>query len=168
MTATTVAKIRLASTGILAVSPAMSRAVLLAVITIAFVAGFHATSAPASAAFIAHDDAALTRLMRFMAVVKAGLALAACAAVLWRLGTAITLARFAAYAVSGGAMVAGPGLIWGMAHVGLGALLLHGGLIATVLLLWRDPAVGSRLAALVAARRARHQPAAKERPPILY
>jgi hypothetical protein len=42
-----------------------------------------------------------------------------------------------------------------MAHVAAGAVLLHAGLLATVVLLWRDPAVGQRLASLVAARRAR-------------
>jgi hypothetical protein len=42
-----------------------------------------------------------------------------------------------------------------MAHVATGAALLHAGLFATIVLLWRDPAVGARLASLVAARRAR-------------
>ena len=50
-------------------------------------------------------------------------------------------------------MAAGPGLIWGMVHLRLGALLLHGGLIALVVLLWRDGATSQRLAELVAARR---------------
>jgi hypothetical protein len=40
-----------------------------------------------------------------------------------------------------------------MSHVSLGALLLHGGLVAALLLLWRDPAVGMRLSVLVANRR---------------
>jgi hypothetical protein len=51
-------------------------------------------------------------------------------------------------------MAAGPVLIWGMVQVGAGALLLHAGLLASLLLLWRDPVVGARLAALVAKRRA--------------
>ena len=51
-------------------------------------------------------------------------------------------------------MAAGPVLIWDMVHIRLGALLLHGGLLATALLLWRDPAVGARLVALVTRRRA--------------
>jgi hypothetical protein len=50
-------------------------------------------------------------------------------------------------------MAAGPGLIWGMAHIGLGAILLHGGLFATIILFWRDPAVGAQLARIVDRRR---------------
>jgi hypothetical protein len=74
-------------------------------------------------------------------------------AVLWRLGGAAPVPQWAAYALACGAMWAGPGLIWGLAHIGLGALLLHGGLAATVVLVWRDPAVAARLAELVARRR---------------
>jgi hypothetical protein len=47
-------------------------------------------------------------------------------------------------------MAAGPGVIWAMVHVGLGALLLHGGLFATILLLWRDKATAGRMAAILA------------------
>ena len=89
-----------------------------------------------------------------MAVLKAMMAAGATAAVLWRFGVPVKPLRFAAYAVSCGAMWAGPGLIWSMARVGTGALLLHGGLLACVLLLWRDPAVAARLASMVTARRA--------------
>ncbi len=160
MTATTA--VSLAKTSPLAVSPGVFRAVLLVVMTIAFLAGCHFNGGPAAAA---HAGDALTRLLRFMAVVKAGIALAACAAMLWRLGAAITLPWFTAYAVSAAAMAAGPGLIWGMVHVGLGAMLLHGGLIGTILLFWQDKAVGDRLAAVVAARRER---APKRPAPIDY
>jgi hypothetical protein len=89
-----------------------------------------------------------------MAVLKAVMAAGAAGAVLWRLGSPVTLPWQAAYATACAAMAAGPGLICGMAHVAIGAALLHGGLLATVLLLWRDPAVGARLSAIVAARRA--------------
>jgi hypothetical protein len=41
-----------------------------------------------------------------------------------------------------------------MAHVGLGAVLLHGGLLAAILLLWRDKVTGMRLQAVITARRA--------------
>ncbi len=51
-------------------------------------------------------------------------------------------------------MAAGPVLIWDMAHIRSGALLLHAGLLAGGLLLWRDPVVGARLGAIVARRRA--------------
>ncbi len=136
-------------------SPAVARAVLCMVIAVAMAAGFVATSPAASALAMQHDGAALTRLMRFMALIKAGMAMLTAGAVFWRLALPATALRLAAYITSAAAMSAGPGLIWGMVHVGWGALLLHGGLLAAVLLLWRDPAVAARLEALVAARRRR-------------
>jgi hypothetical protein len=135
------------------ISPTLVRAALLLIIATALLAGFFATGGPATTAAVGHDGAALTRLMRFMAVLKAALAVGATVAVLWRLGAAITLPWFGAYALAAAGMAAGPGLIWGMVHVGTGALLLHGGLFASILLLWRDPVVGERLGALVTARR---------------
>jgi hypothetical protein len=42
-----------------------------------------------------------------------------------------------------------------MAYVGAGALTLHVGLLAGLILLWRDRAVGARLAKIVDARRAK-------------
>jgi hypothetical protein len=60
----------------------------------------------------------------------------------------------AAYAAAAAAMAAGPGMIWSLAHVAIGALLLHAGLLAGLVALWRDPAVGRRIAGLVAKRRA--------------
>jgi hypothetical protein len=126
---------------------------MLAIIAAAVIAGLLATGTQATHVAILQDGAALTRLMRFMAALKAVMVMAASAAVLWRLGAAISLPGFVAYAGTCALMAAGPGLIWGMAHVGLGALLLHGGLLATILLIWFDPAVNAKLAGLVATRR---------------
>jgi hypothetical protein len=134
-------------------TPAKLRAGLLAVIAVAVIAGAFATASQASHLAMVHDGAALTRLMRFMAVIKACMAVVVSAVVLWRLGAAITLPWFMGYASGCAAMAAGPGLIWGMAHIGLGALLLHGGLLISILLVWRDPAVSVLLANRVAARR---------------
>jgi hypothetical protein len=93
-------------------------------------------------------------LLRAMALLKAMAALGVSAAILWRLGSPIGAARFGAYACACCAMAAGPMLIWTMVHIGLGALLLHGGLLSALILLWRDPAVADRLARLVAMRKA--------------
>ncbi len=134
-------------------TPTILRAGMLTLVIAAFVAGFLVTGAEPTNLAIGRDGADLTRVLRFMAAMKGALALAGAAAVLWRLGTAISLPWFAAYAITCAAMAAGPGLIWGMAHVALGAVVLHGGLFATMILLWRDPAVGARLADMVAARR---------------
>ncbi len=95
----------------------------------------------------------LTRLLRSMAGLKLLFAAGLLAAAYWRLALPASMWRLASYAVAGAAMAAGPVLIWEMAHVRLGALLLHGGLLAGALLLWRDSVVGSRLGDMVARRR---------------
>jgi len=129
------------------------RVALIGVVASAALAGYLATEPHAAALAVSHDGAALTRLMRFMAAVKMLLAAAALAGVVWRLGAPVSLAWFGAYAAAAAAMAAGPGLIWGMVHVGAGALALHGGLLASLVLLWRDPETARMLAAAVARRR---------------
>jgi hypothetical protein len=136
------------------VSPAMARTILAVAILAALTAGALATGPDAVSRAAAAAGPDLTRLLRAMAALKAVMAAGAVAAMVWRLGSAVTLPWLAGYAAAAGAMAAGPALIWGMAYVGIGAALLHGGLLASVLLLWRDPAVGTRLSAIVAARRA--------------
>ncbi len=135
-----------------AFSPALARGLLLMVIAAAVAASAIAAAAPASSAAAAHAGADLIRLLRFMAVLKAAIAVGAGAAVFWRLGAAVTLPWFCAYAAACGAMAAGPGVIWAMVHVGLGAALLHGGLLAVILLLWRDPGTSGRLQAILLRR----------------
>jgi hypothetical protein len=135
--------------------PFAPRAAFLVLVVVAAIAGAIATGADASARALAEAGSDLARLLRAMAALKTLMAMAAIAATTWRLGAAVRPLWFAAYAVAAMAMAAGPGLIWGMAHVAFGAVLLHAGLLATLLLLWRDPAVGQRLGAMVAARRAR-------------
>jgi hypothetical protein len=134
--------------------PVLPRGLLTLVIVAAVAAGLLVTGPGAVARATDAAGADLTRLLRAMAVLKSAMAAGAAAAVLWRLGAAVSWPWLGAYAAGCAAMAAGPGLIWGMAHVGLGAALLHGGLFVTCLLLWRDPAVGARLSAIVAARRA--------------
>ncbi len=138
---------------IMGLSPLMARLLLTLVIGAAIAASLAGAASPASTVAVSHAGADLTRLLRFMAVLKAAIAVGAAAAVYWRLGAAVSLPWLAAYGVAGGAMAAGPGVIWAMAHVGLGALLLHGGLFATILLLWRDPATASRLEGVLGRRR---------------
>jgi hypothetical protein len=133
-------------------SPALARGLLILVIAAAASAGLAGIASPASSLAVAHAGADLTRVLRFMAALKALIAVAAAAAVVWRLGAGITLPWFAAYSASCGAMAAGPGVIWAMVHVGLGAVLLHGGLIATILLLCRDRGTRGRMAAILVRR----------------
>jgi hypothetical protein len=133
-------------------APAAARLVLILAIAIAALAGFLATGADDAAR--ASADAELTRLLRAMAGLKLLFAVAAAGAVYWRLGAPVTPLWLAAYTAACAAMFAGPGLIWNMAHVGLGAILLHAGLAATVLLVWRDRVTAARLDAMIARRRA--------------
>lgn len=136
-----------------ALSTGAAQAVLVLVVGAAIAAGFLATGTETTLQTASHAGTDLTRLLRGMAVLKALMAAGATAAVIWRLGAAAPVPWLAAYALACAAMGAGPGLVWGMAHVGAGAVLLHGGLLAAVLLLWRDPATAARLAGLVTARR---------------
>ena len=138
--------------GSAALSPAASRTLLLLIVCAAVAAGALTVDATARAAAVRAAGGDLTRLMRFMAAIKGVLALAALAGIVWRLGAPVSAARLLAYAAASAAMAAGPLLIWTMAHVGLGALLLHGGLLAAGLLLWHDPAVADRLAGMLPSR----------------
>ncbi len=130
------------------------RATALVLIAGTCLAGFLATGHVQAAHAVSADGPELTRLLRSMALLKMVMAAAATAAILWRLGSAAGPFWLAAYATAGLAMWMGPGLIWHMAHLNLGALLLHGGLFGSLVLLWRDPSVGERLAAIIAKRRA--------------
>jgi len=136
-------------------SPLVSRILLFGLAVGALALGFLATGQAETSQAVAQSGEDLTRLLRAMAALKAMAAIGLLAAVTWRLGTSVSPLRLALYALSCGAAVAGPVMIWGMVNVVAGAILLHGGLVAGLLILWRDPAVCERLADLVARRRAR-------------
>jgi len=137
------------------VTPALSaRSLLIALDNTAATAGFLATGAGQTAYMIKLDGESLTRLMRAMAVIKLAFGALAFTAILWRLAAPVSAAWLTAYAASITGMAAGPGVIWGMVHIIAGAILLHGGLLLAVILLWRDPAVGAQLADLINRRRA--------------
>ena len=134
----------------------LARVLIAGLVVLAAVAGFAATGTPAASAASANAGPELTHLLRAMALLKTLFAAAVIGATLWRLAAPVTWPRLSAYAAGCASMAAGPGLIWGLAHVQAGAVLLHGGLLATALLLWRDPATASRLNTAIAARRAHH------------
>jgi hypothetical protein len=143
-----------ASAGSGTLSPAMARALLVLVTVAGVAAGLLATGTAASVSAIALAGVDLTHLLRAMALLKVAMAAGMAAAVLWRFGSPVTLGWWAAYALACAGMAGGPGLIWQMVYVRTGALLLHAGLFAALILLWRDPAIGARLGTMVAARRA--------------
>jgi hypothetical protein len=144
---------RSSGAGIDGVNAGVARAVFVAMLLAALAEGALWPDRAASGQAIAVAGPSLTRLLRAMAAIKMLIAGMAGAAVYWRLGSPVGVVRFGAYLAAGGAMAAGPGLIWAMSHVGAGALLLHGGLLATILLLWRDPGMAVRLDAAIASRR---------------
>ena len=129
--------------------PWLAQAVVVAGLTVGFAAGFVGHGEGSAAA-----DPDLTRLLRAMAALKLLFAAAAAAAMIWRLRSPIGPPRLTLYALAAGAMAAGPGLIWTMTHVALGAAMLHLGLLAALLLLYRDPETRLRLAAAIARRQA--------------
>ena len=86
-----------------------------------------ATSAEEAARAAQAAGPELTRLLQAMAGLKLIFAGGLLAFTYWRLAVAAPTWRLACYATAGAAMAAGPVLIWEMAHVGLGALLLHSG-----------------------------------------
>lgn len=143
-----------APAGISPLSPAMARALLVLVTAASVAAGLLTTGTEASASAIVLAGADLTHLLRAMALLKVVMAVGMAAVVLWRLGSSITLVWWVAYALACAGMAVGPSLIWQMAYVRTGALLLHVGMFAVLILLWRDPAMGARLGMMVAARRA--------------
>ena len=112
---------------------ALAAAVALSA-AIGIVACFDATSA--GAVRVAGPE--LTSVLRFMAVVKAAMALGAGSLAWWRLGCpvgpGVALPCIAACAL----MAAAPGLIWSMEHVVLGAALFHAGLLLILILSWAD------------------------------
>ena len=110
--------------------------------------------------FLGGDDggagADLLVLMRFMAVVKAAMALGAVALVWWRTGAPLGPGTAAAYVAAAAVMAVGPGLIWDMRHIALGAAAVHGGLSALLVVGWMDRAGWNGvLGAAVARRRLR-------------
>lgn len=136
------------------VAPWAARSLLALAVVAGLAFGLLATGTAAASHAEAAAGADFTRLLRGMALIKMALCAAAVAGVGWRLGAAVLLPWLAAYVGLAFAMAAGPGLIWDMVHVRLGALLLHGGLFASLVLLWRDPVAAARLEAMVATRRA--------------
>ena len=116
-----------------------ARSLLAAAVVLGTVAGFYATPHTTSAAAIADAGPDLVRLLRGMALLKVALVAGAAWFAGWRLRFPARPPLAALYVASLGIMAAGPGLIWSMAHVVLGAVLLHVSLATLLVLFWRDP-----------------------------
>ena len=125
--------VRLAPAKIQSLRPLLALAILAG-----GAAGYFATTDAASAQAVADAGAELTRLLRAMALLKLLLVVGAAWLVDWRLRFPAHPALAGAYLASLAAMASGPGLVWGMAQVVPGAVLLHGGLAVMLVLFWRD------------------------------
>jgi hypothetical protein len=103
------------------------------------VAGAGAASAVFAAAGSALPaDADLVLLVRFMAVVKAMMALAAAGLVWWRLGSGIGTGLAAGYIAAVTLMATSPGVVWSMTSPILASALFHSGLLFALALAARD------------------------------
>lgn len=134
-------------------TPPIARAAICLALLGGAAAGF-AWGTPATQATV---DPELLCLLRAMAGLKLLFAAAATGAILWRLQLPVAPWRLAGYSLSSAATLAGPGLLWHAAHPGAAALLLHGGLAASVVLLWQDPATSAAIEAAIAHRRQRRR-----------
>ena len=112
-----------------------ARAVLTGATVLAVAAGCTVLAAGGGAT----HDPDLLRLMRFMAAIKGGFALAALAASLWRLARPTGPWRRIAYVAGPPLMIVGACGLWAMRDPGLAALALHGGLIAVLAAALTDP-----------------------------
>jgi hypothetical protein len=130
----------------------LSRTIVVLACAAATIAGFTLTGETERVHAVALAGPDLTRLLRAMAAIKGVMAIATVAAIVWRLSAPAGAARLAIYALGCSAMAAGPGLIWSMDHVAMGAALLHGGIAVSIVVLWRDPAMSQLLAAKIKAR----------------
>ncbi len=121
---------------------------LLAALALGAVLGALPAAGPSGA------DPDLARLMKAMAVLKAGMAAGLVALIGWRFTLPAGAARVAPYLAAAGAMAAGVVLMWRMAALGPAAIALHAGLFGAIFLLLRDRAIIARIEAAIARRRA--------------
>jgi hypothetical protein len=87
-----------------------------------------------------HADPALARLLRGMALIKGMIAIAALAAVFWRLAWPVSKSAAAAYLVSSWAVAGSTMLIWQLSYIVPAALLFHAAALSLLLVGWRDGA----------------------------
>jgi hypothetical protein len=83
-------------------------------------------------------DPDLCRLLRGMAVIKAGLALTALAVLSWRFARPIPPATAFAYVVGAWLMAAASMIVWRLSFIGIGALVFHTGELTLLVVAWRE------------------------------
>jgi hypothetical protein len=83
-------------------------------------------------------DPALARLLRGMALIKGMIALAAVAAVFWRLAWPVSRMGATAYLIASMALAGSTVLIWQLSYIVPAALLFHAAAISLLLISWRE------------------------------
>jgi hypothetical protein len=116
-------------------TPAGRRTILGAAVVLAVCIGSIAGIATGS---VTGTDGELARLLRFMAVVKAGMMLAATGLVAWRFGSEMSDRLATGYVLAISLMALSPGLIWNMGSLILASALFHSGLLFGLALAARD------------------------------
>jgi hypothetical protein len=101
-------------------------------VSVALVAVVSRNAAPVA------TPADLARLLRFMALIKGGIAVAALGAVWWRLRVPVTMKLSLAYVVGTWIMLGASVAIWQLAHMVLAAVAFHAGMLAVLVAAWRD------------------------------
>jgi hypothetical protein len=80
----------------------------------------------------------LVRLLRRMALVKAGIAVVAVALVLWRLGQPVSPAAAFGYLLGVWALGGASVLIWHLSFIPAAALIFYAGVFGLLVLAWRE------------------------------
>ena len=115
--------------------PPLSLRVLLFIAAIATTGlAYWFTRNQAASHSVANAGADLTRVLRFMVLLKGMLAIGMLGLVSLRFRFAIAPGLAFAYTAGSAVMAAGPGVMWNMADIGLGALLFYAGLAALFVL----------------------------------
>jgi hypothetical protein len=129
---------------------------LLVLVGAAAAAGWLAAGLDAAQPSLLEGDAELAMLLRFMAAVKATIALAVLGVTTWRLGHPAAPSVALLYLAAVSLMCAAPGVIWQLAYVGVGvgAGLFHAGLLLFLGALVADRGEATQLVG-TALRRAR-------------
>ena len=120
-------------------------AMRIALLATCLVAGL-ASAALADRAATAGVEPELVLLLRGMAVLKAGLALAAVALAFWRFGRPVSTRAAAGYVVGVSSLVAASVLIWLLSFIASAAIAFHVGALGLLVLAWREGRTAMRRA----------------------
>lgn len=118
-------------------------AMRIALLATCLVAGL-ASAALADPAATAGVEPGLVLLLRGMAVLKAGLALAAVALAFWRFGRPVSTRAAAGYVVGVSSLVAASVLIWFLSFIAAAAIAFHVGALGLLVLAWREGSAAMR------------------------